>query len=262
MSLSSPTPPDPTQTANTQQQYNLSAGEASQAGSAVNQVNPYGSLTYTQTGTGPNGVPIYTASSQLSPAQQQLLNTLQGNQSTAGGQAGALLAGANYGAQNPSDVIGGATSGTTKALLGQETAYLNPFFNTQTSQLDTKLRNQGFAPGQPGYDNAMRDLSQNQNQSVTGFLAQAEPAAYQQATQSYQMPLQMATQELGLSQPGSVGQNLVQTPQLSVSAPDYSGLTEQNYAQQVAQHNAMMSGLFGLAGNVVGAAGKVVAGGK
>ena len=181
MSLSSPSPPTPLpagQVADTQQQYNTTAGTASQAGSAVNQVNPYGSLTYTQSGTGPGGVPLYTATTQLSPAQQQLLTTLQGTQQTAQNQAGNLLTEGNYGGANPSTVIGNMTSGTTGQLLGAETGYLDPFFTQQTSQLDTQLRNQGFDPSSPAYKQAMNNLNQTQNQSVTGFLAQAEPAAY------------------------------------------------------------------------------------
>lgn len=262
MSLSSPAVPpvaNAGDVAAQQQQYNTSAAQQSQQGSMVNQSNPYGTLSYTQTGTGPNGNPIYSANTQLSSAQQGLLNTLQGNQATAGNQAGALLTGANYGGQDPSTVIGNATSGNTQALLNQETSYLNPFFSTQRSQLDTTLRNQGFAPGQPGYDNAMRGLDTNQGQTVTGFLASAEPAAYSQAVQSYQMPLSMAQQELGLSQPASVGANLVQTPQLSVQPSNYAGdvanqqsAQMQAYQANLAQQNAMMSGLFGIGGNVLG----------
>lgn len=250
---------DPNQVAATQANYNTTAGEQSQAGSMVNQNNPYGSLSYSQTGTGPNGVPIYTATSQLSPQQQQLLNTLQGTQNIAGQQGQQTLAGANYGAQNPGDVIGNMTSGNTKALLDKETTYLQPQFDHDLNTLDTKLKNQGFAPGQPGYDQAMNALKQSQGQTVTGFLAQAEPAAYSQATSSYLMPLNLATSEMGLSQPGSVGANLVQTPQLSIGAPNYTGAVsqyetanEQNYQNQMQQQNAMMSGLFGLGGNVLG----------
>jgi hypothetical protein len=264
MSLSAPAPPqaaDPSQVANTQAQYNTAAGVESQAGSAVNQQNPYGSLTYSQSGTGPGGVPIYTATTQLSPAQQKLLDTLQSTQTTAEQQAGNLIGGANYGAGNPAATIGGATSGTTQALLGQETSYLNPFFTQQTTQLDTQLRNQGFDPSSPAYQQAMNNLQQSQNQSVTGFLASAEPAAYQQAVQSYELPLQTATSELGISQPGSVGANLVQTPQLSIGAPNYAGavaqqesVQEQTYQNQLAQQNAMMSGLFGLGGKLGSAA--------
>lgn len=257
MSLSSPdvpTVPNPQTTATQQQGLNTQMLEQVQAASNVNQNTPTGSLTYTQTGTGPNGVPTYTATQTLSPAEQALLTQMQGTQMTAGQQAGNLLSGANYGAPGsptPAQAIGDATSGNTKALLGQETSYLNPQFTQQTSQLDTQLRSQGIFPGNPAYDQQMQKLQLNQNQAITGFLATAEPAAYQQATSSYELPLTMASQELGLSAPAGLG--LTTTPQASGQPANLEGdvasantANMQAYNAQLAQQNAMMSGLFGL----------------
>ena len=249
---SSPSPPDPTATANTQQGFNVSTAADTQAMNAINQSNPYSSLTYTQTGTGPNGVPIYSSSLNLSPQQQSLLNTLQGTQQVAGNQANTLLTNANYGAQNPSDVIGNSTSGLTSDLMGKEVGYLQPFYTQQTSQLDSQLKNQGFKPGDPGYDQAMRALETQQAGTVQNFEANIEPQAYQQATSSYMLPLSMAGTEMGLSQPASATGSLVQTPQTSVAPVDYSTLAEQNYQQQMSSYNNMMSGLFGAAGKGLG----------
>src|ERR1700692_4006231 len=121
-------PPDPNtsgqglaqgqQVAAGQQTYNTNAGISSQAGSMVNQNNPYGSLSYSQTGTGPNGTPIYSATDTLSSPQQGLLNTLQGTQQQAGNAAGGLLGSANYGGSTPSATIGNMASG----LEGQQMA--------------------------------------------------------------------------------------------------------------------------------------------
>src|ERR1700675_4003082 len=101
MSLGQPKPPDPQQIAGQsmqlagqQGQLNTQLGQIAQAGSNYNQYDPYGSLTYQQTGTGPGGTPIYSSSVNLSPQQQTLLNQLQGTQTTAGQQAGSLLGGA------------------------------------------------------------------------------------------------------------------------------------------------------------------------
>src|SRR5258706_5226895 len=105
-----PVAPDPSLVAGTQAGYNTAAGTASQAGSMVNQSNPFGSLSYTQTGTGPNGVPIYSANTSFNPQIQSILNNLWG------GAAGSLASG-NYGAGNAGQVIGDATSGNTKALM-------------------------------------------------------------------------------------------------------------------------------------------------
>ena len=75
MSLGAPSPPDPTQVANTTQGYNTTAGTSSQAGSLFNQSTPYGTINYSQTGTGPGGVPLYSGTETLTPQQQQLLTT-------------------------------------------------------------------------------------------------------------------------------------------------------------------------------------------
>ena len=50
------------------------AAEATAAGNRVNQVTPYGNLTYTQTGTDSQGNPTWTATTSLSDVGQQLLN--------------------------------------------------------------------------------------------------------------------------------------------------------------------------------------------
>ena len=248
-----PTVTDPNVTAANQQNLNTQMLSEVQAASNVNQNTPTGSLTYKQTGVGPNGVPTYTATQTLSPAEQALLTTMQGTQQTAGSQAGNLLSNANYGAAgtDPSKTIGDATSGNTQALLSKETAYLDPQFKTQTDQLDAKLASQGIYPGSPAYTQQMRDLQLNQNQAVTGFLATAEPQAYQQAVSSYELPLSMASQELGLAQPAGIG--LTSTPQASGSPADLIGATSSAnsanmaaYNAQLQQQNAMMSGLFGL----------------
>lgn len=250
----SPSPPqvtDPNITAANQQAINTKAAEASQQGSMVNQSTPYGSLTYSQTGTSANGTPIYTASTSLTPQQQQLLETLQGTKATAGTQAGNLLTSANYGSESPVDAIGNATSGLTGEAMGKEVSYLQPFFQQQTEQLDNQLRNQGFAPGEPGYDNAMRNLEQGQGGTVTGFEANIEPQMFNQAASEYEMPAQMAE---SLGQFGAPTLPTMQnTPTLNIHEANLVGATanaqqaqQQAYQDEMNQYSNMMSGIFGI----------------
>ena len=304
-------------TAQGQQNLNANALETSQAASQLNQNNQYGSLSYTQTGVGPNGVPTYSANVSLNPQEQALFNQYTQNRGQAGslspglfntssnligGGAGEVGAGnsmtaegnqiinnANYTGQNASDVIGNMTSGNTQALLGKETSYLDPYFQTQTSQLDTQLRSQGLKPGDPGYDNAMRGLSGNQNQAVTGFLAQAEPQAYSQAVQSYELPAQLGeslggygtnvaqagtgqvtsgegvgTFGAGMASFGNAGNpnsSFVNAPQYNMPGANLIGATAndqqaqmQAYQAQLQQNSAMMSGIAGIGSTVLGAA--------
>lgn len=242
----------PEQNAAEQFKWNLEAGKTSQAGSLVNQYNPFGSITYQQTGTGPNGVPIYSATTKLNPEQQAILDALQG-------QGRSLLQNANYGAQDPASVIGDATSGNTQALMQKFSDYMNPTYDRQFNQLDAQLRNQGFKPGDPGYESAMNPLRLAQNQSTSGFLSQIEPQAYQQAMQNYLMPLQTASGLLGLENPGLVSSGAVQTPQLNVGAPDLTSMINAYQNQQMAAYNAQMqqyqakqSGMWGIPTAILG----------
>lgn len=263
-----PAPTNPAITAAQQQQLNLSATEDSQAASNVNQVTPQGTLTYKQTGTGPDGIPTYTATQQLAPGQQGIFNALTGAEGTAASQAGSVLGNANYGAPGSGDLVGD-TNSITNQLLGNETNFLNPFFATQSSQLDTRLRNQGLSPGAAGdattgggtaYGNAMRDLQTTQDQNVSGFLAQAEPMAFNQAVSQYQLPASTAAMLESLSGgTPAVNSSLTGTPQASEQPANLIGATananqiaEQSYAAQLQNNASMNSGIFGALGAIGG----------
>lgn len=268
-SFGAPSPPsaiNPGATARQQYYYNVKSGIAGQAGSNVNQSNPYGNLTYKQTGVGPDGIPLYTAKTTLSPDQQYLFNLLQRSKGFAASDARDIMKGANYGDAPPGQVVGDMTSGLTGQLLDKYTSYLSPFFTQGTTALDGQLRNQGFKPGDPAYDKAMNNLKQSQNQSVTGFLAQAEPQAYQQATQSYMLPLTTAAALSGYGAPTQP--QFGQTPGFNIQPPNYVGATanygqaaQNTYTAQMQQYQAMMSGLFGIPSSVLGGWASSPAGG-
>lgn len=266
--MSQPSPPDPSKAAGqaigvagqTATDINQPIATENQAGSNYNQFDPYGSLTYSQTGTGPGGVPIYSSSVQLSPAQQTLLNQLQGTQTTAGGQAGNLLSNANYGSASPTDVIGNLTSGLTGQNMAAYLSSADPFFKTQSDQLDTQLRNQGLQPGQPAYDNAMRSLTTNQGYSVYGAAASFEPQAFQQATTEYELPEQLATQLAQFGAPANPTQQFetgsglnIQTPNTSADLGSMVTADQNQYTAQQNQYNAMIKGLMSIAGGAVAA---------
>ena len=74
---SAPTPPDPVATAAAQTKSNIDTAKATQAMNMVNQNTPLGSLTYSQTGTTPDGYPIYTANTTLTPTGQKSFDLQQ-----------------------------------------------------------------------------------------------------------------------------------------------------------------------------------------
>lgn len=288
--MSAPPPPqpaDPNQVAANQQNINTQSGVESQAGSMVNQNTPWGSVSYQQTGTGPGGVPIYTATTALDPTIANIFNTSKTG-------AANLLASANYGgapqpgtgggspSQNlgpgymgapqtvpgvpatgaggsPTQAIGNMTSGLTSQMLGTETSYLSPYFTQQTSQLDAQLRNQGLAPGNPAYDQSMNALQQSQNSTVTGFLAQAQPQAFSEASALYNEPAQLASALMGEVSPATVGTSTAATSPLAIQPANLIGATataeqmqQKTYEDQLAQQQAAWSGIFGIPSAVLG----------
>jgi hypothetical protein len=262
-----PTPESAGAVSAQQQEYNTKAGIASQAGSNVNQNTDYGSLTYSQTGTGPDGVPLWTAKTSLSPEQKMLLDTLTGSQATLGKGVSDVLTKANYGADSAANVIGNMTEGNTKALLDKHVSYMNPYFTTQNQQLDTKLRNQGLMPSPSSdpskpetwgpYERAMNHMLQNQNQSVTGYLSTMAPQAYNMAKDAYLTPLQMAGNAFGLT--GPTNPTFQDTPDLNIQPANYTGASAnyndammKAYEAQKKSDQAMMSGLFGIPTGIAG----------
>jgi hypothetical protein len=247
-SPSAPTPTPPTQTAATQQAYNTGSGLQSQAGSMVNQYNPYGSLNYSQTGTNAYGQPIYSANTSLSPVQQGLYNSLTGTQQLAGNEAQGTLASGNYGGANN---IVGTTNSLTNQQMGNYLASVQPEMDRQTEQLDTQLRNQGIDPSSPAYVQAMQNLQQTQGQTVAGAAAQFQPQAYQEAVQSYQLPMQTAEQLAQFGSPTSPTSSFTNTPSLSIQPANYTGavasadqVAQQDYQAQLQQQSAMLNAIF------------------
>jgi hypothetical protein len=192
--------------------------QASQTANNVNQQTPFGSLNYTQ---GPNGQ--YTATQTADP---NVVSGVQQNLQKFNAQGGPA---------DPSQAI-------TQAI-GMENKYMQPTFNQQQSALDSRLQNQGFSVGSAGYQNAQRDLQNNQNNWVGGNVAQFEPLAYNQSQTSYFDPLQAAQ---GLRTTGAP--NFVSTPQTDVTGAYNTQMqgNEYNYGQQMQNNNAMLGGLFSI----------------
>lgn len=246
-----PTPADPNVVASNQQNLNIEAAQKAQQGSMVNQVGPHGSLSYNQTGTSADGTPLYTATTELSDPNKQLLSILQGTKSTAGTQGQNLISGANYGAAQPGDVIGNATGGLVKDAMEKQVAYLQPSFDYDRDRMATQLRNKGFNPGEPGYDRAMDNLLQSQGRTKTGFLSTIEPEMYKQAYQNYMTPASLGASLAGLGSPDTP--TFRDTPGLSLQPANLVGATAnaqdmamKTYEAQNAKNASMMSGLFGI----------------
>lgn len=97
-----------------------------------------------------------------------------------------------------------------------------------------------------GFNNNVQQQYQNNGyQNLNAYL------------QAYQAPFNTYA---ALNSGGQVNQpvqsiGLTQTPQETIQAPDYMGMASNNYNTQMSHSNAMMSGLFGLGGSLMGMMG-------
>ncbi len=221
-----PTPPDPTQTANAQQGYNLQAGQTQNQINSYGQSNPYGNMNYVADPSSPSGYRINTS---LSAPLQSIFNTQTGTiGNLAQNTAGMYSHAPNFQALDPSQIAGTLNSWSQK--------YQQPLFDQQSSNLEAQLRNQGLAPGTTAYDNAKNLLARNQgdvtNQYLTSNLGnalQAQQQNFGQQVTNYQTPLQTMGALEGTI-PGNP--TFAQSPTAQIQPANYAGIAEQNYQSQ------------------------------
>lgn len=198
MSSSPSPPPAPDYTAAAQQTAagNLTAAQQAQAANMTNQVTPYGSLTYSANPSSQNinGNQTYTATTTLSPTQQQLLN--QQNATSIGlGNLGQQGLGYVQNAMNNSPTMASLPASAVNAgQTGQDAlmARFQPMMDQQTNALTTQLANQGISPGSEAYTNAMRTQDQSNNDLRTQ--AALNGINVGENAQNQQMQLQTALQ--------------------------------------------------------------------
>jgi len=173
--------PDYTGAAEATAAGNLDAARAATAANRVNQVTPYGSLNYAVTGKDPYGNPTWTATTSLSPEQQQLYNY---DIASSLGLGQLQSKGLNYvgqmidqpfstsGLPQLSSQLNAPTLQTgldNQGMAGWDKATglimqrLAPQLERQQKSLDTQLANQGIMRGSEAYEQAQQDLAMKQN---------------------------------------------------------------------------------------------------
>jgi hypothetical protein len=170
---------------------NLEAAQAATAANRVNQFTPYGSLDYSETGVDSQGNPRWSATTNLSPTGQALLDaqnnaslglsklfdTQLGNVNNSintGFDPNAVPKGVeipNYqkvgtGPELQRSVGGTGMEGWDKAS-GLIMSRLAPTIARQNEMSDAQLANQGIQVGSQAYNNAKRVLAQGQNDLLT-----------------------------------------------------------------------------------------------
>lgn len=254
--------PDPIATATAQTASNKETAITQAELNNYDKVGPDGSLTYTQSGTNPDGTPKFTQTTALSPSNQNIYDTGQTtkqNIATIGADQSAKI-GALLG--TPFKVDDAIADKITS--LGSQR--LDPQFARNEDALRTKLANQGIQPGSEAWNAEMTQFQQGKNDAYNQLYLQGSGQAEQQSLAERNQPINEISALMSGSQVGTP--TFAANPQTSVAGTDVAGITQNSYldanqqAQQaVAGNNATMGGLFGLAGTVGSAALKYGTGG-
>lgn len=238
------------------------AAEATAAAGRVNQVNPYGSMSYAQTGTDAQGNPIYTQTTTLSPAQQQLLDQQNKTSLGLGGSIDQSLGYVSKALANPFDTSVLPAQQINPGQTAQDAimARLNPQFDRRQAALETQLANQGIARGTEAWNAAQTDLNNARNDASTQAALQGinlGQQARQQALQEQSFLRQEPINTLNSLRTGAT----VNNPQFG-STPggaNYSNAAQQQYNANLGAYNANQmqktstnNGLFGLGSAFLG----------
>ena len=239
--MDAPEPPDPRETAAAQATMNKETAITQAGLNMTNQKTPYGSLTYNQIGTWADGTPRYEATQALSPEQQELFNLSNQTQQNLGN-------------------IGVEQSGKIRDILNTPFEYnnqdaenwaydlgsqrLDPRFAREEESLQTQLLNRGIRPGSEAYNREVERLSQSKNDAYNQLMLTGRSQGFNEALTERNQPINEITALLSGSQVQQP--NFANTPNTGVAPTDYIGAVNNNYNAQAANHNAKMSGLFGL----------------
>lgn len=271
-----PAAPDPQQTAQAQTTSNVNTAVANTALNNANEVNPYGSVNYSISGyqdVGGQKVPQYTKTTTLDPAQQRLLDQQNQLGEQMNGIAGRQLGTLDATLSKPLNMEGLPEAPTVDRARYEEAMYarLEPQMQRDRAAMETQLANQGIMPGSEAYREAiaLADRSRNDARSQTvlnaGTYADQEYGMATDArSRALSERLQMRNQPINeISTLMNGGQ--VTMPQFqqyqggNVAGTDIAGITQQAYANQMAAYqqkaaskNAMMGGIAGIAGTVLG----------
>lgn len=264
---SAPAPPDPAATAAAQAAANKEAVRESAKVNQINQVTPYGNVTF----TGGIGEPDRTQTLTLDPQSQQILEQQRNVSGGLTDFAQQFVPRVAQGLETPFSTQSIAPrpeyneetrSRVEQALFDR----LNPQFDRDQERLETRLANQGIGLGSDAYSGAFEDFDRAKTDARLAAINQAGSEAQRDfglQTQSYNQAISDAllNRGQGLNEVSALlqGAPAIQTPtlpqpaQYQVAPPDIMGANALNYQGQLNAYNqrqannrGLMGGLFGL----------------
>jgi hypothetical protein len=258
-----PPTPNPVDVSKAQTGTSVATALANTSLQNVNRVGADGStLTYNQTGssafTDPyTGVtyqlPQFTATERLSAPAQAIYDTRQGaeqNLATAARNQSGNVVNSMSQPWNPD------TAAIERRIFELGSSTLNPQFERQRGDLETRLSNQGIKLGSAAYDRALNEMGNTQNQAYNQLALQGRGQAFGELQSIRNQPLNELSALLSGSQV-SMPNYGVNTPS-GIPTTDNAALINSNYGQRLAnwqqeQENrgSFVGGLFGLGSSAI-----------
>jgi len=230
------------------------AAEATAAGNRVNQVTPYGNLTYTESGTDSQGNPKWTANVELSGDQKKLLEQQNRTSLGLGNLQEQGLGYVENMISNPFDTSKLAQTGINAGEQMSESVMrrLQPTLQMEQQQFDAQMANQGIPLGSEAYANAKRMFDERQNDKLTSAIIQGTETGMRARTQGFNELGYMRNEPINtLSAIRSGSQvtnpNFVTTP----AGADYLGAAQSGYNAQLAASNAKNAASSGFTGGLM-----------
>jgi hypothetical protein len=262
---SAPPPPDYAGAAKATAQGDLEAARTAAAANRVNQVTPYGKLTYSMNpeDTDQWGNAMWTATQTLSPEQQQLLDYQNKTSIGLGELTGKGLGYVENMLDNPFTTQNLPSLGFDAGQTYQD-AYmkrLDPQIQQGRERLEQQLANQGIQLGSDAYDRAMRNYAQKENDLLLGATTQGFGTGLQARQQGFNEAAYQRNEPLNTLNAVRTGAQVTNPSYVSVpqqattrGADMLGAATAQgNYDTasanaSAAQNAGMTSGLMSLAG--------------
>jgi hypothetical protein len=249
-----PKAPDPYKVSDAEAQASKEVAAWNQSLNMINQSNPFGSVSYQQTGTDPTtGAPQYSQTTSLSPELQNLLNSQIGAQTGISSAITGALGNLPTGPFDPSSI---STDKVRDASYNMRVAQMQPQWEEGFRNLEGMLNDRGLPIGSEIASNEFNRYDRAKNDSLAQISRQSELDAGQEYQRQFgnmltqhNLPYQNLSQLMGMSSPVS-NPSFNSYPTASAQAPDVGQNVWNAYNANVNQANQqngqLWNGLLGL----------------
>lgn len=225
----------------------------------TDQVNPWGSTTYSPNGsasfvdsTGKTiSVPRYTQTTTFTPEQQAIFDKSEAAQSNIAGIAQDQSAAIGEYLKTPFEFDNQDAADWSYDLASSR---ILPQQARAEEATRSRLINAGLRPGTQAWDSEMSRMTNANTDQLNQLALNGRSQAFGESLATRNQPINEITALLSGSQVSNPATMSGPTPQASVGGVDYTGLVNQQYQAKLANQQAMMGGLFGLAGAGLSAA--------